>query len=247
VERQVRKLNDELEKRVRDRTAELESFTYSVSHDLRAPLRAMDGFSRILLDEHSTDMPPEAQRYLQMIHGNAQHMAQLIDDLLALSRLGQQTLTRRAVDPTELVAQALEELRVDRSDNSIQVLVGKLFPCNADPNLLRIVYVNLLSNAVKFTRERNLSEIEIGCQRINGENVYYVRDNGIGFDMSYAEKVFGVFERLHSTSDYGGTGVGLAIVQRIIHRHGGRVWAESEPDRGATFFFTLPGGGELAM
>jgi signal transduction histidine kinase len=239
-------LNTELERRVIERTAELEeinseleSFAYSISHDLRAPLRAISGFSHILLAEHRPQLAPEAQRYLSLVHENAVQMSQLIKDLLAFARLGRQDLRKERVTPRELVREVVADLCEEYQDRHIEVSVGDLSPCLADPTLLKQVYANLLSNAFKFTRERQDAHIEVGCERQNGETVYYVRDNGVGFDMRYADKLFGAFQRLHGAQEYEGTGVGLAIVQRIIHRHGGRVWAEAAADQGATFSFTL--------
>ncbi|QXD16330.1 PAS domain S-box protein [Rhodocaloribacter litoris] len=236
-----------LEQRVRERTAqleatnrELESFTYSVSHDLRAPLRSMDGFSRVLLERYREALPEEARRYLERIRANATRMGQLIDDLLRFSRLGRQPLERRRVDPASLVRDVWHELRPLAGDRNVVFRVGHLPPCQADPRLLRQVFANLLENALKFTRNREAAHIEVGAGLRDGTPVYYVRDNGAGFDMTYASKLFGVFQRLHRQEEYEGTGVGLAIVQRIVHRHGGHVWAEAAPDQGATFYFTLP-------
>jgi GAF domain-containing protein len=245
---EVRRLNKELEQRVRQRTAELEAankeleaFSYSVSHDLRAPLRAINGFSRILLEEHAPYLSDDAQRYLHIVRDSAQEMGQLIDDLLIFSRLGRQPLTRQRVALTDLVRQALEELRSEREGRCVDLVIGELPVCQADPVLLKQVFVNLLANALKFTRRREVASIEIGCREVGAEAVYFVKDNGVGFDMQYATKLFGVFQRLHRAEDYEGTGVGLAIVQRVIHRHGGRVWAEAAVDHGATFAFTLGG------
>ena len=219
---------------------ELESFAYSVSHDLRAPLRAIAGFSDILLEDYAPQLPPEAQGYLDRVRDNAQRMGGLIDSLLTFSRLGRQSLKLEPVDLAELVHQALEDLKDAQQGRQVDILIGNLPPCQGDPTLLKQVLINLLSNALKFTRQREVAHIEIGCQETsNGEHVYFVKDNGAGFDMQYADKLFGVFQRLHRANEYEGTGVGLAIVQRIIHRHGGRVWAEAEIDRGATFLFTL--------
>ncbi len=247
AEEEIRKLNEELEQRVASRTAELEqsnsqqeSFSYSVSHDLRAPLRAIDGFSRILVDEYAHLLPSEAREYLERICSNAQRMANLIDDLLTFSRLGRQPLTKRTVESSVLVRDVLvEELRDEHFGREIELVVGDLPPCDADPQLLRQVYLNLLSNAFKYTRKCDRARIEVGAMEQAGRNVYFVKDNGAGFDMRYMDKLFGVFQRLHDKHDFEGTGVGLAIVQNIISRHGGDIWAEAEVDKGATFFFTL--------
>jgi signal transduction histidine kinase len=219
---------------------ELEAFSYSVSHDLRAPLRAIDGFSRILLQEHAAQLAPEAQRYLELVCGNAHQMGRLIDDLLSFSRLSRQGLRSDRVLPAELVREALDGLAFDRQGRSVEVVVGELLPCRADPALLKQLFVNLLSNALKFTRHRVDSHIEIASSELDGEVVYSITDDGAGFDMKYANKLFGVFQRLHRAEDYEGTGVGLAIAQRIVHRHGGRIWANGVLGHGATFSFTLP-------
>ncbi|HZD42456.1 MAG TPA: ATP-binding protein, partial [Methanomicrobiales archaeon] len=248
AEDEIRKLNEELERRVVERTRELEhanreleSFSYSVSHDLRAPLRAIDGYSRILLEEYYKDLPPAGRGYIEKVRKNAQQMGQLIDDLLNFSRMGRQALNRERVLPAELAREALEGLRSEQEGRNIEITVEDLPPTVADPSMLRLVFQNLLSNALKFTRKRPFTQIHIGYREAGGKTIYYVRDNGVGFDMRYAGKLFGVFQRLHS-SEYEGSGVGLAIVEHIISRHGGRIWAESEPDKGTTFFFTLDGG-----
>jgi PAS domain S-box-containing protein len=237
---EARRLREELEHRVRQRTAELEAFSYSVAHDLRSPLRALDGFARILLEEHAAGLPEEGQEYVRDIRRNAGKMGQLVDDLLAFSRLGCQAVQRRRVAPAALVREILEELRPEQVSRRIAVVVGDLPPCHADPALLRQVWANLLGNAFKYTRRHDPVRVEIGCVERDGERVYFVRDNGVGFDMRYAGRLFGVFQRLHRAEEYDGTGVGLAIVQRIVHSHGGRVWAEAAVNRGATFYFTLP-------
>jgi hypothetical protein len=239
-------LNQELEQRVRERTAqleainkELESFTYSVSHDLRAPLRTIDGFSRIVLEEFGRQLPPEVLQYLEKVRQGAQRMGQLIDDLLGLSRLGRQPLRKQHVRSAELVCQALDELMAKREGRRVEIKIGDLPPCQADPSLLKQVFINLISNALKFTKGRDMAVIEIGCRQDEGQQVYFVKDNGVGFDVRYKGKLFNVFQRLHLAEEYEGTGVGLAIVHRIINRHGGRIWADAGPDQGATFHFTL--------
>jgi len=219
---------------------ELEAFSYSVSHDLRAPLRAVDGFSRILLEEHGAALDGDAHRYLEMVRESTQQMGHLIDDLLAFSRLGRQELARRSIQPATLARQALGLLDGDRAGRSVEIEIDDMPPANADPNLVRQIYVNLLSNALKFTQKRERARIHVGAKTDNDEPVYFVADNGVGFNMEYVGKLFGVFQRLHRSEDYEGTGVGLAIVQRIVHRHGGRAWAEGAVDRGATLYFTLP-------
>jgi PAS domain S-box-containing protein len=219
---------------------ELEAFSYSVSHDLRAPLRAVDGFSRILLDDYLADLSGEAKDYLLRVRANTERMGQLIDDLLAFSRLSRQPLAKQTIQPADVVHHVWDDLRAEWDARRVDVVIGDLPACEADPRLLRQVWLNLLSNALKFTRRREAPRIEVGSERQNADRAYFVKDNGVGFDMRYADKLFGVFQRLHSSEDYEGTGVGLAIVQRIIHRHGGRVWAEAAVDNGATFYFTLP-------
>ena len=224
---------------------ELESFSYSISHDLRAPLRAIAGFSRILLEDYVPHLPDEVQRYLRLVQENAQQMGRLIDDLLVFSRLSRQPLSKQPVSPAELVRKVLEELRAEQAGRQVDIHLHELPVCQADPSLLKQVLVNLLANALKFTRHREVAVIEIGCRPTSdspGPPVYFVKDNGAGFEMRYADKLFGVFQRLHRAEDYEGTGVGLALVQRIIHRHGGRVWAEAALEHGATFYFTLAGG-----
>ena len=241
----IRKLNAELLQRVAERDAtnqELEAFTYTVSHDLRAPLRAIHGFVGILLETYAPDLPAEARRYLDRVAANAQHLGHLVDDLLRFSRLGRQPLITRAVDTPALVRSALEQLAPALEGRQVELTVADLPGCRGDPALLEQVFINLIGNAIKYTQGRVLARIEVAARPgEDGEPIYYVRDNGAGFDMQYVHKLFGVFQRLHRSEDYEGTGVGLAIVQRIVQRHGGRVWAEAEVDKGATFSFTLGG------
>ena len=243
---ELQRYTAELEQRVAERTAqleasnkELEAFAYSVSHDLRAPLRAIDGFSRILLTKYAPELTEEARRYLELVSTNSQEMGQLIDDLLSFSRLSRQDLVKQLVEPAAIVRLVVDELLKDQEGRKIEVTVGELPGCYADPALLKQVFVNLLSNALKFTGQRETACIEVGHQTQDGRQVYFVKDNGVGFDMQYAHKLFAVFQRLHRAEEFEGTGVGLAIVQRIISRHGGQIWAEAQVDKGATFFFTL--------
>ncbi len=228
---------------LREANDELEAFCYSVSHDLRAPLRAIDGFSRILSEDHAEQLDDDGREFLDSVRGSARQMGQLIDSLLTFSRLGRQPVKSQNVDMTELAHRALDEARSGDAGAGIDVDIGRLPSCLGDPPLLKQVLVNLLSNALKYSRGRDGARVEVGAiERDLGAVVYFVRDNGVGFDMRYAPKLFGVFQRLHRAEDYEGTGVGLAIVQRVVARHGGRVWAEGEVDRGATFYFTLGGG-----
>jgi PAS domain S-box-containing protein len=246
VEEENRKLNEELEERVKGRTEELEaanreldSFSYSVSHDLRAPLRAIDGFSTILMKEHSSVMSPDTMSYLEKIQLNTRKMGQLIDDLLNFSRMSRQPLNRFLVDPAEIAAEAYEELRMEVAGRNIHIEINDMPICSADPVLLNQIYINLLSNALKFTRDKPETIIEVGSTSEDKQTVYYVKDNGTGFDMKYAKKIFGVFQKVHDDVSKEGTGVGLAIVERIVHRHGGKIWVSSVPNEGTIFFFTL--------
>jgi len=219
---------------------ELESFAYSVSHDLRAPLRAIEGYSRMILKQQGTQFDENTKRQFDVIRNNTKMMGQLIDDRLALSRLGREALSLSRLNMEELTREVWEELKANNPDKPIDLRIGHVPPGMGDRSLIKQVLVNILSNASKFTRVREVPLIEVGGCVKDAEVVYHIRDNGIGFDMQYHDKLFGVFQRLHSTADYEGTGVGLAIVHRIINRHGGRIWAEGEVDKGATFYFTLP-------
>jgi len=218
---------------------ELEAFSYSVSHDLRAPLRAVDGFSQAVEEDYAAQLPEEGRRYLKTIRQGAQRMGRLIDDLLTFSRLSRKPMLPQAVNMDTLVAEVWEEFGAVNDGRQIQFHRDPLPSCLGDRALLRQVWTNLLANARKYTGQRDVAEIAVGCTLQDGEPVYFIRDNGAGFDMQYADKLFGVFQRLHHAHEFEGTGVGLAIVQRIIHRHGGRIWAESAPDQGAAFYFTI--------
>jgi PAS domain S-box-containing protein len=247
AEQAIAGLNAELEQRVAARTAELaavnkelEAFTYSVSHDLRAPLRAVDGFSQAVLEDFGSQLPADGQRQLRTIRESAQRMGDLIDDLLAFSQLNRRALERQAVDMGALARSALADLASELAGRNVAATIGTLPAAEGDPALLKQVWLNLLSNAAKYTRHRERATIEVSCATSPaGECVYAVRDNGAGFDMRYAHKLFGVFQRLHRADEFEGTGVGLALVQRVVTRHGGRVWAEAAVDQGATFYFTL--------
>ena len=219
---------------------ELESFSYSVSHDLRAPLRAIDGYSRMILRKHADKLDDDARDKFNVIRDSTQKMGQLIDDLLAFSRLGRTELSTGTLDIEGLIREVWEELKAAIPDRRLTLKIAETPPCRGDRTLMKQVLVNILANAVKFTRGRAEALIEAGGENKKGETAYYIRDNGVGFDMQYHDKLFGVFQRLHDADEFEGTGVGLAICQRIIHRHGGRIWAEGEIDRGACFHFSLP-------
>jgi len=218
---------------------ELEAFAYSVSHDLRAPLRRINGFAGILLEDFSAQLDPVAKGYLERVSQAGRHMCQLLDDLLNLSRVTRKELTRRRTDLDSLVKEVRDSLQPEIEGREIEWQIGCLPTVECDPGLIKQVFANLLLNAIKYTRPRQRATIQVDQMICDGQPAVFVRDNGVGFDMKYADKLFGVFQRLHRQEDFEGTGVGLATVQRIIHKHGGRVWAEAEPYKGATFYFIL--------
>ena len=244
AETELHALKDDLEIRVAERTSqleaanrELETFSYSVSHDLRSPLRAIDGFCRILLDDYTDKLDDEGKRLLNVVRDNTGRMGQLIDDILKFSRTGRTEMTYSVIDMEKLALEVVEELRP--TDSKLHVVIEAIPRAKGDPAMMRQVFVNLVSNAIKFTRNRENAMIRVGSSIKGDEAVYYVQDNGAGFDMQYADKLFGVFQRLHSMNEFEGTGIGLAIVKRIITRHGGRVWAEGKVNEGATIYFAL--------
>jgi light-regulated signal transduction histidine kinase (bacteriophytochrome) len=243
---EIERLNLDLERRVKERTAELEaaskeleSFCYSVSHDLRAPLRAIDGFSMILQESYGDKLDAQAHNYLERVRAATQRMSHLIDDLLKLSRTARSEMRITTVNLSELACTIAKDLEGTAPERKVTFSIAPQMVVHADASLMRVVLENLLGNAWKFSGKRAEARIEVGSTTNAGETAYFVRDNGAGFDMKYADKLFGAFQRLHSVTAFDGTGVGLANVQRIIHRHGGRVWAEAAVDQGATFYFTL--------
>ena len=238
----IAELNAELERRVAELAAangELEAFSYSVSHDLRGPLRAIDGFSKILLEQYRGQLDTQGQHFLSRVRAGSQRMGQLIDDLLSLARINRTEMHRTAIDVGQLGREVAEELRRQEPERAVEICITERLPARGDPRLVRAALENLLGNAWKFTGKTAAPRIELGCARRDGAEVFYVRDNGAGFDMAYVHKLFAPFQRLHEQSEFEGTGIGLATVHRIITRHGGRLWAESTVGQGATFWFTL--------
>jgi hypothetical protein len=253
AEQEIKRLNSELEQRVIERTAqlrsanqrlaesnrELESFCYSVSHDLRAPLRHIHGFSNILMNDFRENLSSEAQGYLERISAASNHMGELIDDLLQLSRVSRSELTCQEVDLSAMARETMAMLRESSACRDVAVSIADGMKAKGDATLLRMVMQNLLDNAWKYTSKQESAVIEFSTTDFDGKPAFYIRDNGVGFDMSYNNKLFGPFQRLHKVGDFEGTGIGLATVQRIIQRHGGNIWAEGHVNAGATFYFTL--------
>lgn len=241
-EQNTRRLHAELvisNEKLATANADLEAFSYSVAHDLRSPIRQIAGFSKILLEDYAPQLPPEARRYLDKVAQGAKQMGNLVDDLLHLSQVGRQALSLQVTSLNLIVSAALATLRPDCVNRNIQWQIGELCSVACDRGLMKQAFVNLLSNAIKYTQARDPAMIQIGQMSLNNEQVIFVRDNGVGFDMQYADKLFGVFQRLHSATEFEGTGIGLATVERIIRKHGSRIWAQAEPGHGATFFFAV--------
>jgi PAS domain S-box-containing protein len=243
AEKRISQLNVDLERNLFQLEAsnkELEAFAYSVSHDLRAPLRSIDGYTRILFEDYNDKFDKEGRRILDVIMNNAKKMGQLIDDLLAFSRLGRTDLVKENINMMAKVEALIADTRIQYPDKKLEITLHQLMPSMADQSMIKQAWINLISNAVKYSQKREVSQIEIGCKQGEKDNVYYIKDNGVGFNMDYLHKLFGVFQRLHKMEEFEGTGVGLAIVHRIIARHGGKVWAEGKVNEGATFYFSLP-------
>ena len=231
---------EEVERRVYERTKELESFSYSLSHDLRTPLRAMNGFSQILLDDYMASLDPKGQDYLRRIVKGGVRIGEMIDDMLNLAGISRQEMLRQPIDMSALADTVIEGLRQAYPDRRIEVVIGRQLVAHGDERLLRVALVNLLDNAWKYSSQTPNARVEFGAEEKEGEEVFFVRDNGVGFDMKYYDRLFSVFQRLHVERDFPGTGIGLALVHRVIQRHGGRIWAHSEINNGAIFYFTLP-------
>ena len=245
----IRQLNSDLQRRSAELQAsnnELESFTYSVSHDLRAPLRHIAGYAQLLTEELPDSLPPEARRHVGHILEGTRQMGQLIDELLDLARIGRQSLKVQVSSLRSVAEEVKAQLSRQAAGREVEWRMGELPYLACDPGLVKQVFANLFSNALKFTGPRERAMVEVGTRHLEKLPVIFVRDNGVGFDMKYAGKLFGIFQRLHRSEDFEGTGVGLATVQRIVHKHGGRIWAESQPDQGATFYFTLGPAQEVA-
>jgi light-regulated signal transduction histidine kinase (bacteriophytochrome) len=245
-DKELREAHDELEQRVRDRTAELaaankelEAFSYSVSHDLRAPLRSIDGFSLALIEDYGTKLDDGGKDYLRRVRAASQRMSQLIDDMLNLARVTRRSMQRETVDLSSLAKSIARDLSTEEPDRQVEFSIAEGLTADADSGLMKIAMQNLIGNAWKYTSAHDRARIEFGRTDQNGHSAYFVKDDGAGFDPRYVERLFGAFQRLHAATQFPGTGIGLATVQRIIHRHGGQVWAEGGVERGATFYFTL--------
>jgi two-component system NtrC family sensor kinase len=225
---------------LKSKNSELEAFSYSVSHDLRAPLRSIDGFSKLLLDDHAGQLDAEGHEYLELVRDSARHMGEIIDDLLLLSQVGRADLSRYPIDLSGIASGVAEGLKKKDPDREVKWCIEDQLLVEAGSGLMRLVFDNLLGNAWKFTAKVSAAQIEVGTDQQEGVTMFFVRDNGAGFNMEYAKKLFNPFQRLHTQSEFAGTGIGLATVHRIINRHGGRIWADSAVDHGATFYFTIP-------